>query len=139
MDDLIAYQRAVAFKEAVYAVFDAHPAAARDLRYRSQLFDAAASVEANIAEGWGRWGAGEMCQFLRYATASLLEAERRFLDGVGRGHFTKDHCAVALVEARRCLAATSRLRRSLEPFAKRPPRRGTRDPKPARGRELPDP
>jgi four helix bundle protein len=84
LDDLIAYQRAVAFKAAVYAVLDAHPATARDLRYRSQVRDAAAGVEANIAEAWGRRSAGEIRLLLSYALGSLFEAERRLLDGVAR-------------------------------------------------------
>jgi four helix bundle protein len=126
--DLIAYQRAVAFKVAVYRVVAAHPSAAADWRFRSQLFDAASSVESNIAEGWGRRIAGEMRQFLRYATGSLFEAERRLLDGVARGYYARGECEEALGEARRCLTATSRLARSLEPFVHRPRHPGNKRP-----------
>ena len=57
-------------KLAVYALVRVHPSAAEDVRFRAQLFDAAASVEMNIAEGWRRHNAGEFSQFLRYSRAS---------------------------------------------------------------------
>jgi four helix bundle protein len=140
LDDLIAYQRAVAFKEAIYAVLNAHPAAARDLRYRSQVFDAAGSVEANIAEAWGRRSAGEMRLLLSYSLGSLFEAERRLLDGVARGHFQRQDCESALTEGRRCLVATARLRKSLEPFVKnRRAADGNKTPQPAPGSNPDDP
>jgi four helix bundle protein len=140
LDDLIAYQRAVAFKEAVYAVFETHPAAARDWRYRSQVYEAAASVESNIAEAWGRRSAGEKCQLLSYSLGSLFEAERRRLDGAARSYFKREDCEPALAQARRCLVATTRLRKSLEPFAKhRGTRPGNRIPRSSRERNPRDP
>jgi hypothetical protein len=56
VEDLIAFQQARAFKLEVYSIVRRHPAAYRDYRYRDQLFDAALSAEANIAEGWRRFG-----------------------------------------------------------------------------------
>jgi four helix bundle protein len=114
LDDLVAFQQAVAFKVEVYAIVRNHPEAQHDFRYRDQLFDAAWSVEANIAEGWRRFGALDFIRFLRYATGSLEEARVRLIDGAERGYFTRDVCAAALSHAARCGAATTRLIQSLQ-------------------------
>jgi four helix bundle protein len=116
LDDLVAYQRAVAFKTGAYALVRASPAASRDWRWRNQLMDAALSVESNVAEGWGRRGAGQMCVFLRYAAASLDEARRRLLDGVARGYYEQEACTEILQHERVCGAAIRRLHDSLQPF-----------------------
>ncbi len=133
LDDLKALKAAVAFKEEVYAIVRASPEANRDLKYRSQLFDAASSIEGNIAEGWGRKGAGQMTLFLGYAIGSLEKARRRLLDGVARGYFPRSVCVAALAHAAHCGGATVNLKRSLEPFIRRKPTRGTpaRKPKPS--------
>ena len=112
LDELIAFQQASAFKIAVYAIVRKHPAADRDYRYRDQLFGAASSVEANIAEGWRRFGGPDMIRFMRYAVASLEEARVRLLDGVDRGFFDRAVCEEALRHAVRCSAATSAFIRS---------------------------
>jgi four helix bundle protein len=116
LEDLIAYQRAVALNSAVYALLAASPLAARDLRYRTQLESSSASVSANIAEGWGRFRRKEVGQFLRYAVGSLFETEERVLDGTQRGYFTRAECADVLREIRRCTAATQRFRTALASF-----------------------
>lgn len=116
LEDVIAYQRAVALNAAVWALLLASQNAARDLRYRSQLESACSSVSANIAEGWGRFRRKEVSQFLRYAVGSLFETEERVLDGTRRGYFTHEHCSDVLREIRRCAAATQRLRASLDSF-----------------------
>jgi four helix bundle protein len=125
LDDLVAYQLALNFKLAVYAVVRQHARALADRRYCDQLFDAASSVEANVAEGWRRYVARDMCLFLRYALASLEEARRRLLDGVHRGYFTLEECDEALELANRCGAALAALRKSLVPFQS--PGRGSRN------------
>ena len=113
LEDLVAFKEAVAFKLEVYAIVRSYPAADRDWRYREQLFDAASSVEANMAEGWRRFGATDMIRFLRYAAGSLDEARVRLLDGVARGYFNRDSCDAALLHAARCGAATTNLIKSL--------------------------
>ena len=106
LEDLDAFQLALEFKLAVYSLVRKDGNAYRDLRWRSQLFDASLSVESNLAEGWRRFKRGETCQFFRYALASLEEAKRRLIDGVNRGYYSETAIAPILVLARRCGAAT---------------------------------
>jgi four helix bundle protein len=113
LDELIAYQQAVAFKREVYAIVQGHARAERDFRYRDQLFDAALGVDSNIAEGWRRFGHPDMIRFLRYALGSLEEARVRLVDGVDRGYFTSAACNKALSHAKRCSRSTSRFIESL--------------------------
>jgi len=116
LEDLAAFQLAVEFKLQVYRIIRESPDAAGDWRFRSQWSEAASSVEMCIAEGWYRYGAGELVTFLRYSRASLAEAERWLGDGVARGYFTPLVIAPALDTAGRCGAAITNLRKSLEPF-----------------------
>jgi four helix bundle protein len=110
LEDLVAYQFAVEFKLEVYRLVEATGAARQDLRFKSQLCDAASGVEACIAEGFARRQPGEFAQFLRYALASLKEAEARLTDGIHRRYFERAACDSALTWARRCRAATEPLR-----------------------------
>jgi four helix bundle protein len=123
LEDLAAYQLAVEFKRQVYALVRGSLEANRDLRYRSQLFEAAASVEANVAEGWARYTAGEIAQFVRIGLESLEEAKRRLRDGADRGYFTDAQRQPVLVTGNRCGAAMMALWRSLQPFINHPPRK----------------
>jgi len=113
LEDLIAFKLAVEFKLAVYALVRQHRDAYTDLRGRSQLFEAAADVESDIAEGWRRFRKRELCQFFRYALASLEEAKRRLIDGVHRGHYSQSSAEPVLVLGRRCGAATMAFMKSL--------------------------
>ena len=124
VENLRAFQHARAFKCAVYALVRASPDANADFKYRGQLFESAASAEMNIAEGWRRFGAGEIAQFLRFSRASLEEAEHRLRDGVDRGYFTMEACGPAFDHARKCGAATMALWKSLQPFVKKPQKSG---------------
>jgi four helix bundle protein len=119
LEDLSAYQLATELKAEVYRLADSSDRVRLDDRYRLQLFDASASVAANIAEGWARFSAAEFCQFLRYARASLTESQTWLHDGVARGYFTSSEAVPALRLASRCGAATTALWRSLQPFIKK--------------------
>jgi four helix bundle protein len=116
LDDLVVYQLSVEFKRAVYQLVRHNPVAAKDLRYRDQLFDAALSASANIAEGFGRRTTADFCQFLAYARGSISECIIRLQDGVDRGHFTAPQVEAALTFGRRTAAAIAGLQRSLRPF-----------------------
>lgn len=114
LDDLIAYQTAGRFKREVYRLVRASPTAQADSRFVDQLFDAASGVEACVAEGFGRFGLGEFRQFLRYAMASLDEAEVRLKDGIDRGHFGEADVSVAREHATVCRRVMRGLHRSLQ-------------------------
>jgi four helix bundle protein len=119
LEDLMAFKLAVEFKLAVYELLRGHPEAARDARYADQLRDAASSVEANLAEGWRRFAARDMAQFVRIALASLEEAKVRVRDGAHRGHFSDAECESALRLGHRCGAATMALLRALRNISRR--------------------
>jgi four helix bundle protein len=123
LEDLIAFKLAVEFKRGVYRIVKKSADACADLRYRSQIFDAASSIEANIAEGWRRFSAGDMAHFLTFALGSLEETKRRLKDGIDRGYFTAAECADVLELGNRCGAATMALAKSLRAFAKQSRRR----------------
>jgi four helix bundle protein len=113
LEDLDAFNLAVEFKLAVYSLVRRHREAYSDLRWRSQLYEAAVAVESDIAEGWRRFRKREICQFFRYALASLEEAKRRLIDGVSRGHYSQASAEPVLVLGRRCGAATMGFMKSL--------------------------
>jgi len=63
------------FKSEVFRIVLASPRACADLRYKDQLFAAAASASANIAEGFVRqpragFGTGSRCPTSLMATAN---------------------------------------------------------------------
>ena len=118
LDDLLVFRAAVALKLAVYQLVREHTEAQADHRFRAQLFDAAASVEMNIAEGWRRYAAGEFVQCLRYSRASLEETERWIRDGIARRHYTEADASDALALADRCGRMTMGLWKSLQPLVK---------------------
>lgn len=127
--DLLAYEFAHEFKLAVYNIARKTPVVERELRYKSQLFEAASGVEHCIVEGHARRSDGEFAQFLRYALGSLEEAVERLRDGVNRGYFTTEVCDSAFTYARRCRIATRGLLKSIQRK-----RRDDDDPPPARTR-----
>jgi four helix bundle protein len=118
VEELVAFQVAREYKHAVYAVVRGHPSAEGDRRFAAQLRDAASSIEANLAEGFGRRTAGEFRQFLRYSIGSLIEAQTRLLDGVDRRYFARSDCEEALRLGRRTQALLENLQRSLARFTK---------------------
>ena len=118
VEELIVFQLAHEFKIEAYRLTRASVEAHRDLKFWSQLFEAAGGVEACIAEGFRRWNASEFAQFLRYALASLDEGELRLKDGVDRGHFTADAMGPACHLAKRCRVAALRLHKTQVVFGR---------------------
>lgn len=115
--DLVALQLATAFKLELYRIVNASSGATTDVRYRSQLFDAASSVEANLVEGWQRYIAADFALFVRYAMGSLAEARQRLQDGIDRGYLREADCQEAFALGARCGAASMNLHKSLRRLA----------------------
>jgi four helix bundle protein len=110
--DLDAFKLAREFKRQVYALVRAHPIAYSDFKYRSQVWDACASGESNIDEGFKRFNPGVFAQFLKYSRASLSEAVCRVEDGVDRGYFTAEAAAPVLTLGDRATRTVAGLQRS---------------------------
>jgi four helix bundle protein len=107
--DLIAWQTAEGFKAEVFRIVLASARACADLDYKDQLFAAATSLPANIAEGFVRKSPGDFHRFLRISLGSLVEAEVRLRDGIALAYFTEKDCALAFRFGRRCAVASTRL------------------------------
>jgi len=116
LGELKAYGAARALKLEIYRLVKAHPAAYNDYRFRNQIFEAAASVEMNIAEGFRRYSAGDFAHFLRIARASLEEATGWLQDGIDREYFTDASCRRARELADETGRLTTGLITSLRPF-----------------------
>jgi four helix bundle protein len=129
-EDFIAWQLADRFKDEVFRLVRSSVDARRDLKYRSQIQDAAASVSKNITEGFLRHSPQVVATFLDYALGSLGEASGRLQDGVELAYFPEPDCLAAFRLARRCSKAIIGLKHSQLDYARRN-RRG-------RGRNVPN-
>jgi four helix bundle protein len=76
--DLVAWQKAMDYVEAVYLASRSFPGDER-FGLTSQLRRAAVSIPSNIAEGQGRGSDAELVRFLRVAHGSLRETETQLL------------------------------------------------------------
>ena len=83
-EDLIAWQQAREIRKLVYELTDRMPCR-REPEFRNQLRNAAASVAANIAEGFARKRPRDFSRFLTIARASLAETQNHLIDGIDRG------------------------------------------------------
>lgn len=112
LQDLIVYQLAEELRAAVVGLVNL-PAAKREFRLRDQLSNAAGSVAANIAEGYGRQRHAEFVKSIDYAAGSLRETETWLRDGGVRGLWSDEELAPALRLCRRLTPALQNLRRYL--------------------------
>lgn len=113
LEELVVWQLAVAFSEAV-ANLDRVSGRRLPRKLRDQLVDAAASVPANIAEGYYRNRPRQFVQFIDYARASLGEAEARLRIAVVQHAFSQRDIDPILQLAKRFSVASWRLRAHLE-------------------------
>jgi four helix bundle protein len=85
--ELDAWQLANQLKLGIYELIRSGDAQ-RDIEFRNQIRNAAASAPRNIAEGFGRYLPREFSQYLRVANGSLMETSNHLQDGYDRSYFT---------------------------------------------------
>jgi four helix bundle protein len=96
--ELVVWQKGVQLATEAYRITENFPRV-ETFGLTSQIRRAAASVPANIAEGWGRGSAREYIQFLTLARDSLLELETHLIVSEKLGFLdkTKSETARALI------------------------------------------
>ena len=110
--ELDAWKLANELKLGVYGLIQSDQVK-RDLEFRNQIRNAAASAPRNIAEGFGRYQPKEFSQYLRIANGSLMETSNHLQDGKDRGYFKSEDVDRLQILARRASAAVTALIRYL--------------------------
>jgi four helix bundle protein len=87
-EDIEGWQEARVLARMVYGVSNKGPFA-RDFPLRRQIEDAAASVMANIAEGFDAGSDAEFIRFLGYARRSASEVQSHLYIALDRGYVTE--------------------------------------------------
>lgn len=93
----------------------------RDVKFRNQIRDSAASAPSNIAEGWGRYYPNQNAPYVRVAKGSLEETVNHLLRGRRRKYFTSEDFNKAFGLAKRAIGATTRYLLYLESCGSDPP------------------
>lgn len=112
LTDLVAWQVAIDFAEAVHHVTKGFPPE-ENYELRRQLRRAANSVASNIAEGHGRSSRREFARFARSAQGSLKEAETQLRLAGRFGYVTPAGLEPPLQLADRLNRLLTALRRAL--------------------------
>jgi len=112
--DLRVWQEGMDLAECCYRLTASFP---RDEMFgmTSQIRRAAASIPANVAEGYGRGGTGEYLRFLRIARGSLRELETHLLLSERVGFATREMTAPLLERTDRLGAMLHGLQRAVKP------------------------
>ena len=111
--NLIVWQKAMDLFQLAWKI--SYVEAVIDFKLRSQFADAAQSVSANIAEGYGRRSINEYIQFLYYSAGSLGEALTRAIglrqadqiannrfEDFNRLHYEIENRLLRLIEKLKC-------------------------------------
>lgn len=96
--DLVVWQKAMEFVEAVYLLSREFPADER-FALTNQLRRAAVSVPSNIAEGEGRFSKPDFKRFLSMALGSLREAETQIEIAIRLTYCDRDAAGRAILLA----------------------------------------
>ena len=110
--DLDCWKLANELKLEIYRFVEATNAK-KDLRFRDQVRDAAASAPRNIAERFGRRTHREFAHYLDIARGSLMECQNHLQDAVDRGYLAEDDFKKMNSLAQRACGATAALQRYL--------------------------
>jgi four helix bundle protein len=106
--DLVAWQLADELKRKVYELVD-NSSARNDLHFRDQIKDSTSSAPTNIAEGFGYYRHAEFARHVRIAKSELLETHHHLIDGVDRGHWSREQATPLQKLADRAAGASTRL------------------------------
>ena len=107
VEDLVCWQLGIELRDRTVAITD-RQAIARDFKFCTQLREAARSVPANIAEGFGR-SPRQFYSYLEIAIGSVQEWETRFSDSVIVGTLPWSEYQEMRTLAKRTRVATIRL------------------------------
>ncbi len=125
--DLRSWQLGNRLKCAVFDFTDGAPAR-RDRRFCDDIRDAAASVPANLAEGFGRFDHKEFAQFAKIALGSAEETVSHLIDARDRGYLSEREFQALAELARRTVASVvafyNYLRNNPTPERRAPRRQG---------------
>lgn len=111
--DLIAWQKTMDLCRNVYQETAGLPPAER-YGLTAQLRRAAASVPANIAEGWGRGTTADYIRFLRTARGSLYEIQTYIELATGLGYMESGGSAGLVATCDECSRVLNGLIQSLQ-------------------------
>jgi four helix bundle protein len=112
-EDLIVWQLASHLRKRVVEL-TSKPDVKRDFRFCDQFRSAAASIPANIAEGFGRNTRLEFMRFLRYARGSAFETPQWLRDGKDREHLSQEEFDELWALLERITGALTNLLKSLD-------------------------
>ena len=117
-EDLDAWKLANALRKTVISL-TSKPDVRVDRRFCDQVRSSAASVTANIAEGFGRYTDAEFLRFLRYARGSAFETREWLRDGLDREHFNQQSFDDAWALLDRATGAVTRLAQEIDSRVRR--------------------
>ena len=117
-EDFDAWKLATALRKELLRL-TAEPHVRRDLRFCDQIRSSAASITANIAEGFGRYTDAEFLRYLRYARGSAFETREWLRDGLDRSHLTQQNFDEATALLDRAIGAITRLAQEIDCRIKR--------------------
>ncbi len=112
--DLVVWQKAIDFVEAVYLTTRDWPMEER-FGLTNQVRRAAVSVPANVAEGQGRGSPRDFLHFCKIATGSLHEAETHLLIAQRLGYLNDQTCEALLNQTAEIGRVLHGLKNSLRP------------------------
>jgi four helix bundle protein len=112
-EDLVAWQLAAQFQTIVDR-YSERPVIKSDVKFHSQITDAAAGGPRNIAEGFGRFHHPEFARFARIAQSSEQEALSHLYRARNRRYISPAEFEEAAHAARKALKAVNGLIRYLD-------------------------
>jgi len=118
VEDLVAYQRTVALRNAVYDI-TAGGRIAGDPGFRDRIRSAAGAAPRNLAEGFGRCSPRDFAGFAMIARGAIADTQNCLQHGLRERYFSRREHEVAWTLACRAMGSTARLLRHLR-------RRGSR-------------